>query len=107
MAGKRCTTKQKQERIEEVARLIVGGANAIELNTYIKNKWGLSGPQRSLYVGWARAYVAEISDVDRRAFVSAKISQLETIAREAAKAGQHNNAIGALRLMSEMVGVLK
>ena len=34
--------------------------------------------------------------MDRREFVSAKISQLETIAREAAKAGQHNNAIGAL-----------
>ena len=106
MAGKRCTTKEKQERIEEVARLIVGGANAIELNTFIKNKWGLSGPQRSLYVGWAREYVVQISDIDRKEFISAKIGQLETIARKSIESGQHSNAVGALRLMSEIVGVL-
>ena len=106
MAGKRCTTKEKQERIEEVARLLVGGANAIELNTYIKNKWGLSGPQRSLYVGWAREYVASISDVDRRVFVSAKINQLETIVREATKAGQYSNAVGAMRLLAELTGAI-
>ena len=106
MAGKRCTKAEKQERIETLARMIVAGANAVELHRYVKTTWGLSPCIATKYCNEARAYVVQISDVDRREFVSAKISQLESIAREAAKAGQHNNAIGALRLMSEMVGVL-
>lgn len=106
MAGRRCTKATKEERIDSLARMIVGGANAIELHRFIKKEWGLSPCICTKYVNEARAYVAEISDVDRKAFVSAKIGQLELIARKATEAGQHNNAIGALRLMSEMVGVL-
>lgn len=106
MARHRATKAEKQDRIETLARMIVAGANAVELHRFIKTTWGLSSCIATKYVNESRAYVAEISDVDRREFVSAKISQLESIAREAAKAGQHNNAIGALRLMSEMVGVL-
>ena len=106
MGRKHCTKAEKQERIDTLARMIVAGANAVELHRFIKTTWGLSPCICTKYVNESRAYVAEISDIDRREFISAKIGQLETIARKSIESGQHNNAIGALRLMSEMVGVL-
>ena len=105
--GKRATKKEVERRVQTLAKLIVEGANCVELQAYGQREWGLCAPQVSHYINQARQWIREQSDIDRPAFVSAKLAQLEKIAREAAKAGQHNNAIGALRLMSEMVGVLK
>ena len=106
MAGRRCTKAEKEERIDTLARMIVSGANAVELHRFIKTTWGLSSSVATGYVNAARAYVAEVSDIDRTEFISAKIGQLETIARKSIEAGQHSNAIGALRLMGELTGVI-
>ena len=105
--GKRASKKEVERRTQVLAKLIVEGANCVELQSYGQREWGLCHAQVSHYINLAREWIRDQTDIDRPAFVSAKIAQLEKIAREAAKAGQHNNAIGALRLMSEMVGILK
>ena len=47
----------------------------------------------------------DLKDLDRRDMLAAKIQQLEAIARDSIASGRENNAIGAIRLLSELVGL--
>ena len=48
---------------------------------------------------------ADLKDLDRQDMLAAKIQQLEAIARNSIASGRENNAIGAIRLLSELVGL--
>ena len=48
---------------------------------------------------------ADLSDVDRQDMLASKIQMLEQIARDSVAQGRENNAIGAIRLLSELVGL--
>ena len=46
---------------------------------------------------------ADLSDIDRVDMLASKVQMLEQIATDAA-AGRESNAIGAIRLLNELVG---
>ncbi len=67
--------------------------------------WGLSAEQAHRYVREARDVVkADLSDIDRVDMLASKVQMLEQIATDAVSAGRESNAIGAIRLLNELVG---
>ncbi|QNI55915.1 hypothetical protein SynBIOSE41_03442 [Synechococcus sp. BIOS-E4-1] len=69
------------------------------------NSWGLSSEQASRYVREARDVVkADLSDIDRVDMLASKVQMLEQIATDAVAVGRESNAIGAIRLLNELVG---
>ena len=47
---------------------------------------------------------ADLSDIDRVDMLASKVQMLEQIATDAVAAGREGNAIGAIRLLNELVG---
>ncbi len=103
--GKRCTKAQKTARVEELADLIVKGNSQRWLLHYIRDNWGLCRDQARCYIHEARAIVKEdLGDLDRADMLASKVQMLEQIASDAVAQGRENNAIGAIRLMNELIG---
>ena len=101
----KCTKKEKKRRVEELADLIVKGNSQRWLSNYVKDSWGLSQNSARLYILEARAIVREdLADIDRADMLASKIQLLEQMAVDAAAAGRESNAIGAIRLLNELVG---
>ena len=104
--AKKCTKIEKKARVEELANLIVDGYSQRELKRHVQQQWGLSEDSANLYIREARDVVkADLSDVDRQDMLASKIQMLEQIARDSVAQGRENNAIGAIRLLSELVGL--
>ena len=98
---------RKKARSEELADIIVkGGYSQHELRMHVRHQWGLSDNSALNYIRKARTLVkADLKDLDRQDMLAAKIQQLEAIARDSIASGRENNAIGAIRLLSELVGL--
>ena len=104
--GKKCTKVEKKARIEELADMIVKGYSQRELNRHVVHLWGLSQNSALLYIREARDVVKEdLVDIDRTDMLASKVQMLEQIARDSIASGRENNAIGAIRLLSELVGL--
>ncbi len=105
MAGKKCTAAEKKARLEALADLIVKGYSQRKLIRHVRDTWGLSEAQTTIYIRESRDLVkAEVNRVERADMLAAKIQQLEDIAIKSVDSGQHSNAIGAIRLLNELVG---
>ena len=103
--AKKCTKAEKTARVEEVANLIVKGLSQRQLMHHVTGSWGLSAEQAHRYIREARdAVKADLSDVDRIDMLASKVQMLEQMAVDAAAAGRESNAIGAIRLLNELVG---
>ena len=102
----KCTKKEKLRRIEELADLLVKGLSQRQLINHVRDDWGLSGDQATRYIREARDLLkSDLDDVERADLLAAKIQMLEQIASDAVAAGRENNAIGAIRLLNELVGL--
>ena len=102
----KCTKKEKLRRVEELADLLVKGLSQRQLINHVRDDWGLSGDQATRYIREARDLVkSDLDDVERADLLAAKIQMLEQIASDAVAAGRENNAIGAIRLLNELVGL--
>ena len=102
----KCTKKEKLRRVEEIADLLVKGLSQRQLINHVRDDWGLSGDQATRYIREARDLVkSDLDDVERADLLAAKIQMLEQIASDAVAAGRENNAIGAIRLLNELVGL--
>ena len=103
--GKKCTKAEKKARVEELADLIVKGYSQRELKRHVQQRWGLSEDSANLYIREARDVVKDdLVDIDRVDMLASKVQMLEQIASDAVAAGRENNAIGAIRLLNEMIG---
>ena len=103
--AKKCTKAEKKARVEELADLIVKGYSQRELKRHVQERWGLSEDSANLYIREARDIVkADLGDLERVDMLASKIQMLEQIARDSVAAGRENNAIGAIRLMNELIG---
>ena len=73
---------------------------------HVTNSWGLTSEQASRYVREAKDLVkAHFSDIDWVDMLASKVQMLEQIATDAVAAGRESNAIGAMRLLKELVGL--
>ena len=55
----------------------------------------------------ARLVLREDANIERHDYLASRLQTLDTIVQKSVKAGQFNNAIGALKLQSELLGLNK
>ena len=97
--------KGENRRVEEIADLIVKGLSQRQLIHHIRNTWGLGDDSATNYIREARDVVkADLGNIDRVDMLAAKVQMLEQIATDAVAAGRESNAIGAIRLLNELIG---
>lgn len=103
--AKRCTRKEKQRRVEQLADLVIKSWPQRQLTRFATESWGLSSERARHYVREARDLVKDdLTTIDRADMLAAKVQTLEAIIDKSTTEGRESNAIGAIRLLNELVG---
>ena len=94
------------EQINYAKERLIGFGRTGQICTELTEKWGLSERTAASRVAQARkAITAEVNEADRQEIVAVMMQQCLKIATEASETRQLSNAIGAMRLYGELVGV--
>ena len=102
----RCAPKEKQRRVDDLAKKIIEGWSQRQLMVFVQEEYGVSVQHAQWYIRHARDLIKQdATQVDRTDMLAAKIQMLEQIARDAVASGRESNAIGAIRLLSELIGL--
>ena len=93
-----------QQRRQQALRLLGEGWGTSELTAKLADEWGCSRRQSKRYVADAfDELVADLDHVEAADMLAQIVNRLETVARLATEAGQHAAAVGATRLLAELV----
>ena len=93
-----------QQRRQQALKLLGEGWGTSELTAKLSGEWGCSRRQARRYVAHAHAeLMADLDDVQAANVLATLINRLEQVARLAAESGQHGAAVGAARLLAELV----
>ena len=94
------------EQINLAKEMIIGFHRPGEVHQALRDRWGLSQATAERRTSQARQQITlEINGQDRQDVVATMMQQCLKIAREASETRQLSNAIGAMRLYGELVGV--
>ncbi len=103
--GKRkCTNAEVEGRIDKIQRLLVMCTSPSDIKRFAAREWGVAPRTVDMYIQRARKQLREDCAIERSDFIAARLQTLDKIVQESIKSGQHNNAIGALRLALEVTG---
>ena len=69
---------------------------------FAEKEWGASRSTADAYIAKARQRIREDYSVERTDFIASRLGTLDKIVQESIRTGQHSNAIGAIRLASEL-----
>ena len=103
--AKKPTKAEKEFRVNQVARMLINCASRSYIVRYVAKEWGLSSRTADKYIADARLILREDANIDRSDYLASRLQTIDTIVQKAMKAGQFNNAIGALKLQSELLGL--
>ena len=102
--GKRAL--ETAEQINEAVEMLIAFKRTGQICEHLSQKWGLSERTAAARVAAARAKITrEVNAADRQQVVATMMQQCLKIAEEASETRQLSNAIGAMRLYGELVGV--
>ena len=94
------------EQINLAKEMIIGFHRPGEVCEALADRWGLSERTARARLAQARKLItSEINEQDRQDIVAALMQQCLAVARQASETRQLSNAIGAMRLYGELVGV--
>ena len=94
------------EQINYAKERLVGFGRTGQICLEMAEKWGLSERTAASRVAQARRSITEeVNQADRQEIVAVMMQQCLKIATEASETRQLSNAIGAMRLYGELVGV--
>ena len=102
MAGTKCSQIQKAQRIQQIVELIASGHRDSWIRQFMATDWGMSERQAYRYLKEARAVIIEDIDKDRKDVIAEAIATCRMVIRDASKAGQYNNVIGAVNALSRL-----
>lgn len=101
--------KQALETAEQIAYAVdalIGFKRVHEIRRELTERWGLSDRTAERRIAAARQQITrDVNTEDRQDVVARMMQQCLKIAEEAADTRQLSNAIGAMRLYGELVGV--
>jgi hypothetical protein len=105
--AKKPTKSEKEFRVNQVVRLLINCASRSSIVQYSANEWGVSARTADKYIAEARLVLREDANIERHDYLASRLQTLDSIVQKSVKAGQFNNAIGALKLQSELLGLNK
>ncbi len=84
--------------------MIVDCKRKSEIHRHCRETYGVSNEQSNVYIERARLILREDYAQERSDFIAAKLGVLEKVISASLETNQNSNAVGAIRLMMEMVG---
>ncbi len=94
------------EQMHYAKERLIGFGRTGQICQEMAEKWGLSERTAASRVAQARRLITEeVNQADRQEIVAVMMQQCLKIATEASETRQLSNAIGAMRLYGELVGV--
>ena len=99
---KRSDKVEVQRRVLQLVELIAAGHNHSAMVQFATDAWGIKTRQAEAYVQKARAIVVEDINQDRKQVLAEAIATCRMVIRDASKAGQYNNVIGAVNALSRL-----
>lgn len=105
--AKKPTKAEKEFRVTQVVRMLINCASRSSILQYAAKEWGLATRTADKYIADARLVLREDANIERSDYLASRLQTLDTIVQKSVKAGQFNNAIGALKLQSELLGLNK
>lgn len=102
--GRKATKVEIQERIETVLRMIIDCKRRSEIIAFSRETWGIGQAMTNKYIERARLILREDYSHERADFIAAKLGVLEKVIQASLETGQNSNAVGAIRLMGDLIG---
>ena len=100
------TALEISEQVTFCVEQLIGFKNSFQIRQDLAELWGLSERTANRRIEAAREQIKrDANGADRQEIVATMMSQCLKIAKEASETRQLSNAIGAMRLYGELIGV--
>ena len=101
----RSTAAETDFRIKAVYGLLCDGKSRGEIVQFAADQWGLKTRMTDELIARAREALAKDCEMARPAYLAEVLARLRNYEQQAAKKGQLQTAINAIRLSAELVGL--
>jgi len=102
----RSSAAEVEYRVAKVARMLVMCSSRSQVQEFGQKEWGVTRSAIDEYIAKARDRIREDYSIERMDFIASRLGTLDKIVQESIRSGQHSNAIGAIRLASELTQTL-
>lgn len=99
------TAAEKILRIQTVYGLLVSGESRANILRHNAETWGVSERTTDAYLAEARELIEKDCDLSRPAFLAETLAGLREVRVSAARRGQMQVVVNAIRLQAELVGL--
>ena len=104
--GKKSSKAEIDRRIHEVVKLLTSAKTNSYIYRHAAEEWGVNSRSADTYIARAREIIRADYDVERSDFMASRLALLDKIAEESIACKQHSNAIGALKLQTQITRLL-
>ena len=99
------TMAEKKLRVDSVYGMLVDGASRANIIQFCAESFEVGERTADNYIAAARELIERDSDMSRPAFLAEALAGLRQIRLSAARRGQHQVCVNAIRLQAELVGL--
>jgi hypothetical protein len=104
VAGK-STNAEMKLRVNEVYGLLTRGYSRAQIQRHAADLWGCSERSTDTYIQRAREILDKDCEMSRPAFLAEALARLRVVEQKAEERSQLANAIAAIRLQCELIGL--
>jgi hypothetical protein len=105
--GKKSDAAEIDRRIHTVTKLLCAAKTTSYVMRFCSEEWGVGKRQAETYLQRAREIIRADYSVERNDFLASRLALLDEVIEASIRTKQHSNAVGALRLQSELTQLLK
>ena len=103
--AKKTNGAEKKLRLNSVYGMLVDGASRAQIIQFCAETWNVGDRTADNYLKEARELIEKDSDMSRPAFLAEALAGLRQVRMSAARRGQHQVVVNAIRLQAELVGL--
>ena len=104
--AKKSSKHEVDRRVHEIVKLISSAKTTSYICRFASEEWGVDRRTSERYLARARDIIRADYSIERNEFMASRIALLDKIAERSIESGQHSNAVGAIRLQSELTRLL-
>ena len=105
--GKRSDRAELDRRIHTVVKLLSSAKITSYVIRYASQEWGVGKATADRYLKEAPEIIWANYSVERNDFLASRLALLDEVIEASIRTKQHSNAVGALRMQSELTQLLK
>ena len=105
--GKKSSKAEIDRRVHIVVKLLSSAKTTSYIVRFCSEEYGVTSRQAENYLRRAREIIRSDYSVERSDFLASRLALLDEVIEASIRCKQHSNAVGALRLQSELTQLLK